>query len=150
MCFISCEGSNEVRVINTVNDSLIKSISLPASPAMLQLSQTSNRLFVSCPFDSLSFSTNIGSVNVISASDLRLVKTINTGFQPFGLAINEADQSVTVANANIHVKGPSPHHVSGCGGRNGYLTVIDMRTLALIPGKKYELAVFPFDVTVKK
>ena len=38
---------------------------------------------------------------------------------------------------NYDTNGPAPHHVSECGGRNGYLTVIDMSTLELYQKKLF-------------
>jgi DNA-binding beta-propeller fold protein YncE len=136
-------------VLDTASDSLISSIQLAAGPAMLQLSNSTGLLFASCPYDSSSFKNTIGSVAVINTVNNQLLKVIDSGFQPFGLGINEEEGVVAVANANIRSRGPTPHHVSGCGGRDGYLTYIDLKTLTVLPGIRYELAVYPFDVAAK-
>lgn len=38
---------------------------------------------------------------------------------------------VYVANRNAVADGPAPHHSTECGGRNGYVTTIDLNTSQL-------------------
>jgi DNA-binding beta-propeller fold protein YncE len=75
-----------------------------------------------------------------------VVKTINTGYQPYGLAADDELGLVAVANANISAAGPASHHESGCGKKNGNVTFINTTTLELVAGKKLEVAVFPYAV----
>jgi hypothetical protein len=49
-----------------------------------------------------------------------------------------------IANRNVAAGGPAPHHATNCGGRNGYVTFIDMSIQQLIPGKRIEVAVDPY------
>ncbi|MFM7822433.1 MAG: YncE family protein, partial [Bacteroidota bacterium] len=99
-------------------------------------------LFVSCEVGN--------SVTVIDMDALTHVKDIFVGFQPHGLAVDEAEGVVYVANRNTSTSGgPIPHHTSSCGGRNGYLTMIDLNTLNLVSGFKMELSVDPYSVFVR-
>ncbi|MFM7729348.1 MAG: hypothetical protein ACKO7B_21800, partial [Flavobacteriales bacterium] len=52
--------------------------------------------------------------------------------QPHGIAVDDDHELVYVANLNIDSNGPAPHHVSDCGGRNGYVTCINQQTLQLV------------------
>jgi hypothetical protein len=60
---------------------------------------------------------------------------------------------VFVANRNQTTGGPAPHHSSNCGGKNGYITFIDMNTLELVPYgtsfKKVEVSVDPYSIAVR-
>ena len=90
------------------------------------------------------------SVTIIDMITDTGIKTISTGYEPHGLAADDKSNLVYVANRNTPVSGgPPPHHVSECGGRNGYLTIIDMNTLELVPGFKTELSVDPYSVMVR-
>jgi DNA-binding beta-propeller fold protein YncE len=148
-CYIACSGSNEIRVLNMLNDSLIGIIPLGASPAFISLSELTNRLFVSCPDDEISFPGNRGSVEIIDLLTNTVYKKINTGYQPYGIAADDRQKIVTVVNANISSAGPASHHASRCGQKNGNVTFIDLNTLELIPHKKREVAVFPFGAALR-
>ena len=141
--YVTCEAIDEVRVFNSANDSLIATIPTGDFPQEFTLSPKHNLLFVS---------NMIGnSVTIIDMSDDTFIKTLTTGYEPHGLAVDDIRDRVYVANRNTAVSGgPPPHHVSECGGRNGYLTIIDINTLDLVPGYKTELSVDPYSVMVRK
>jgi DNA-binding beta-propeller fold protein YncE len=89
-------------------------------------------------------------VTVIDIDNLSPIKNITTGFDPHGLAVDDVEDVVYVANRNLPLSGgPPPHHTSSCGGRNGYMTVINMATLELEPGFKSELSVDPYSVMIR-
>jgi DNA-binding beta-propeller fold protein YncE len=148
-CFIGCEFSNEIRMIDMQTDSVKGVFSLPASPSQMDVYEEAGLLFVTCPEDAITFSGNLGSVIVIDYVNKTIIKKINTGFEPYGLGIDRVKKVVAVSNANLNSGGPAPHHTTGCGGRNGYVTFIDLNTLALIQGKKIEVGVFPCWVSVR-
>jgi DNA-binding beta-propeller fold protein YncE len=148
--YVSCERSQDIRVIQSSNDSLLASIPVGTIPQFMALYKAGNLLFVSCPYDTLSFPGNKGCVVVIDCQSNMLVKKINTGIQPYGIAIDESKQIACVANGNSGVGSHSAHHVTKCGGQNGNVTFIDLNTLDLIPGKKAEVAVYPYSVAIRK
>jgi DNA-binding beta-propeller fold protein YncE len=140
--FLSCQTRNEIRVFNSADDSFISAIPTATNPLEMAFSPSKGYLFVSCEGGN--------AVTVIDYTNLSHVKDIIVGFQPHGLAVDELKSQVYVANRNTPSGGgPAPHHTSACGGRNGYLTIIDMNTLNLVPGFKMELSVDPYSVTVR-
>lgn len=147
--YASCQKSNELRVMQTSNDSLVAIIPTGSYPQEFAISEQMPYLFVTCPEDTLSFPGTRGSVSVIDYSTHTFVKKINTGFQPHGIGVDDLKKMVYVANRNVTTKGPAPHHSSSCGGRNGYITFIDMNSLTLIPNKRYEVSVDPYSIAVK-
>lgn len=148
--YASCEKSNEVRVLSTANDSLIAIISTGIFPQEFSFSTSTNYLFVSCPEDTISFPGKRGCVTVIDYQNNTFVKKIFTGFQPHGLAVDDDKKEVLVANRNVNPNGPAPHHSNDCGGRNGYISFIDINTLELVPGKKSEISVDPYSAAYRK
>jgi YVTN family beta-propeller protein len=141
--YVACAASGEIRVVDMQRDSLIGAITLGSSPAFMGISAAMHQLFVSCPDDEASFPGNRGAVVVIDLQTNTIIKRINTGYQPYGIAVDEAHNRVAVINANVSSGGPASHHVSGCGKKNGNVTFIDLGTLELVPDKKLEVAVFP-------
>ena len=98
--------------------------------------------------DEITFPGKVGSVSVINYKTNTLVKSIYTGTQPHGIAVDDAKKLVYVANRNATTKGPAPHHTSLCGGRNGSVSVIDLNTLTLT-NKKIEVSVDPYFVDIR-
>ena len=148
--YVTCVHSNEVRVMQTSNDSLLKTISLSSYPQQISFSKTTPYFFVSCPDDSISFPGLVGSVSVINQDDLTLVKRIYTGFNPYGMAVDDTRKMVYVTNMNTSSNGLMSHHTGTCGGKNGYITFIDLNTLSLIPDKKIEVSVSPYSISIRK
>lgn len=148
-CYIICQNTEDLKVLDVQTNTIIKTISLPAAPMCMDYSAKHNKLFISCTEDISSFAPLRGSVCVVDINTLTLQKTIYSGYQPYGLAVDDARGLVAVANANLNSAGPAPHHTSNCGGRNGNVSFIDLNTLSLINGKKSEVAVFPISVGVR-
>jgi DNA-binding beta-propeller fold protein YncE len=146
LCYIACAASKEIRVVDMKKDSLVTVITLDSSPAYMAVSKAAKKLFVSCPDDVTSFTGNRGSVAVIDLQSNVILKKIKTGYQPYGIAINDELKIAAVVNASISSAGPASHHVSGCGKKNGNVTFIDLNTLNLISGKKLEVAVYPYGI----
>jgi DNA-binding beta-propeller fold protein YncE len=78
------------------------------------------------------------------------VTQLFTGWQPHGLYVDDHGGVVFVANRNVNPAGPPAHHGNTCGGKNGYVTLIDMNTGALVPGFKTEVSVDPFAVSIRE
>lgn len=156
--YVSCQATNEVRVFQTSNDSLITVIPVGTLPQEFDVSTTHPYVFVTCT-EAAAGSGKKGLVYVIDANTNAIVTSIYTGYQPHGIAVSDAENLVYVANLNYDPNGPAPHHVSSCGNRNGYLTIIDMSTLQLFnktqsDGVSYqyknELLSFPYFVSIRK
>lgn len=151
--FVTCQGSSDVRVFQTSNDQLLATIPAVGLPAEMVFSTSNNYLFITCTEDTLNFPGKRGSVAVIDYQSNSFVKYIYTGHQPHGIGIDESKGVVVIANRNATNEGPAPHHSTNCGGRNGYVTFIDMNTLELIPSgnsdKRIEVAVDPYSVSIR-
>lgn len=139
--FVTCRDSDQVRAIDASNDQVIAIIPAGDYPQMMAMSHSLPYLFV----------TNMQShtVTVIDYQTFQVIKTINAGFNPHGISVNDADGHVYVACRNVDLSGCPPHHSGNCDGRNGYLVIINLNTLDLIPGYKHELLVDPFSVSFR-
>jgi DNA-binding beta-propeller fold protein YncE len=147
ICYIACQQSNDIRVVDMKADTMLAAITLGSNPAFLAYSATSHILLASCPDDMNSFPRNRGSVAIIDTKTNTFIKRLNTGYQPYGLIADDQKNIVAVVNSNI--SGPGSHHASGCGTKNGNLSFIDLNTLELIPEKQLILAVFPFAISLR-
>lgn len=147
--YITCQQSNEVRVMQTSNDSLLAAIPTGIFPVEMDLSDTYPYLFVSCMEDNNAGSQMKGKVYVINTTDNSIITSVFTGHQPHGIGVNDELSKVFVTNRNASVGGPAPHHASQCGGgNNGYVTIIDLNTLELVPDFKAEVSVDPYGLGI--
>lgn len=142
--FLTCQGSNEVRVLSRATNALVATIPVGGFPQEMGFSKKHPYLFVSCMEDLTTFPPLRGSVYVIDYRDFSVVGRVYTGHQPHGIAVDDANDRVYITNRNRDPGGPAPHHSSLCAGRNGYITAIDMNTLTLVPGFKAEVSVDPY------
>lgn len=151
--FVTCQGTSELRIFQKGTDQLLAIIPVGALPSEMSASALHNYLFVSCPEDIISFPGKRGAIWVIDINTNSLISTIYSGHQPHGLAVDDTKNLVYVANRNATSDGPAPHHFGACGGRNGYVTFIDMNTLTLLKtgtnDKKVEVSVDPYSVAVR-
>lgn len=156
--FVSCQKSNEVRIFKTSNDSLISIIPVGIKPQEFSVSSTRPYIFVTCTEDPIDVNRK-GSVYIINYTTNTVVDFQYTGYQPHGIAVDDIDDCVYVTNLNYDQDGPVPHHVSNCGGRNGYLSIIDMATLKMYQKQlsdgsvfqyKNELLNFPYFIDLRK
>jgi YVTN family beta-propeller protein len=148
--YVSCQNTDEVRVYNTANDALLAVIPTGNFPQELALSAKRNLLFVSCMEDENTFINTKGSLFVIDMGTNSVIKKLNCGYQPHGIAVDDQNDLVIIANRNASEDGPAPHHTSDCGGRNGYLTYANLQTLEMIPSKKVEVSVDPYFVSIRE
>jgi DNA-binding beta-propeller fold protein YncE len=149
--FVTCQGSDQVAMMDARTDKFIRLIQVGNKPQELSISASRNVLFVSCMEDSTASFSNAYTRGSVYAIDLTTYATtaINVGFQPHGLAVDDANGLVYVANRNVSLSGLAPHHTTSCGGRNGFLTYIDMNTMQILPGRKTELASDPYSVAIR-
>lgn len=152
--FVTCQGTSEVRVMQTSNDSLLAIIPVGALPSEMSFSTTTPFLYVTCTEDTLTNSGKRGSVAIINTTTNTLQSTIYAGHQPHGIEVDDVKKLVYVANRNATNDGPAPHHSSECGGRNGYISFIDLitRNMVLTSNgsiKKVEVSVDPYSISVK-
>ncbi len=159
--YVTCQGTSEVRVMQYIaggNDTLIRVISVGANPSEMDVS--SDKLFVTCEEDSLTFAGKMGSVYIIDMTTNQLYTSspsIYTGHQPHGIAVDMDKNLVYVANRNKTIGGPAPHHTSVCSGKDGYITIIDIghsnyKLLQTTTGtdKRIEVSVDPYEIAIRR
>lgn len=147
--YVTCQGTNELRIFKTMTDSLLQVIPTSGVPQLMSFSEKNPYVFVPCMGDTANPNAQ-SSVNVIDLNTNQLIKTIYTGNQPRSCAVDDANNWVWVANRNISGVGWAPHHTTACQGRNGYVTIIDQSSLQLLPKWKCEVSVDPYHVTIRK
>ena len=156
--FVSCQLSNEVRVFNLTNDSLLAVIPVGTKPQEFSVSHSTPYIFVTCTEDVLDAHRK-GSVYIINYQTLQVVGSVYPGYQPHGISVDDDHHCVYVANLNFDTSGPAPHHSTTCGGRNGYMSIIDLHTLQLFTQHlsdgssfeyKNEVLPFPYFVEYRK
>ncbi|MCC7302361.1 MAG: hypothetical protein IT233_06945 [Bacteroidia bacterium] len=150
--FVTCQGPSlsQMRIFQTSNDSLLAVIPLGAYPSEMAVADPLPYVFVTVMEDVSTFPGKRGSVAVINYQTHQLITSVYTGHQPHGIGVSNSRKRVYVANRNLEPSGPAPHHSSLCGGRNGYLTIIDMNTMQLVPGIRTELSSDPYSVGVRE
>jgi len=116
----------------------------------MALSESKQYLFVVCMEDGANTTPNArGSVYIIDYNTDKVVKILYGDFyQPHDIAIDETDGLLFINSTNQNPSGPAPHHVSACGGRDGWYTIYDLNTL-LPDGKRYEAGVFPYAISAR-
>jgi DNA-binding beta-propeller fold protein YncE len=146
--YVTCQGVNEVRVYNTANDSLIKVIPTTGVPQLIAFSRKHPYAFVSC-IEDVSGAATKSSVNIINTNSDQVIKSIDPGYQPRGIAVDDDNECVWIANRNVNGLGITPHHSTLCEGNKGYVTLIEMSTLELKQSWKTEVGVDPYCVAIR-
>ncbi len=152
--FVTCQGTSEVRIMQTSNDSLLATIPVGALPSELSFSTTTPFVYVTCTEDLTSFPGKRGSVAIINYFTNTLVGMIYTGHQPHGIEVDDANKMVYVVNRNYSSDAPAPHHSTECGGQNGNVSFINLstNTMILTPSggiKKVEVSADPYSVAIR-
>lgn len=149
--FLTCQASNEIRVMDAHTDQLLKVIPVGSFPQEMALSTSKPYIFVTCEEEvTPEFPNFKGCVYVINYKTMELVKRIPGPFyQIHGITVDDKNGKVYVASRNVSVKGPAPHHTSQCAGRNGYYNVYDLNTLQPATNRRFESTVDPYSADVR-
>lgn len=150
--FVTCWNSHEVRVYDGQSHTLLEVISMPDVPQKMVYSTSTNRLFVSCMDDLVTWAgepLKRGSVVAIDAGNHQIEQTIYSGYQPHEMLVDETEGVLVVLNRNNEADGPASHHASTCGEKNGYVSLIDLHTLELVPDYKPEVLADPIGISGK-
>lgn len=144
--FVTCQQSNQVRVMSTAGDILLQTISTGQYPLEMTMSISKNKLYVTCQDEPGNTPNSKGCVTVINMSTYQATNYL-VGYQPHGIAIDETNGLVVVASRNYLAGGPVPHHTSNCG-TNGFVNFFNLNTMQLL-SKKIEVASDPYSVTIR-
>lgn len=149
--FLTCETSNEVRVMDAYGDTLIKTINVGKKPKEIATSTSKPYMYITCMEDDANPNPKaLGSVYVINYNTLEIEEVIYGNFaQPHGITVDEQYQRLYIVSTNRSPNGPSPHHASECGGRNGYYQVYDLNTLKPINNRRYEVTPDPYSIDAR-
>lgn len=148
--YVTCQGKDQVRVYRTSDDSFVDSIMVGEYPLEMFFSENDPYLFVTCEYDQTPPELNRGCVSVINYQTNKEIKRLRLNMaEPHGVVVDDKERLVYVTNRNIS-GGSVPHHSSGCSGKNGFISFIDMNTLEVIPNKKVEVAVDPYGIGIRK
>jgi YVTN family beta-propeller protein len=88
--YVVCETSDELRVVNTQNGSLIKRIAVGHVPRGLSLSSDGKQIYVANSWTD--------TISVIDAEKLETVRTLATGFEPISAVADRRGETLYVAN----------------------------------------------------
>lgn len=147
---VSCQNSNDIRIMDAHNDTLIKVVPVGRFPQEIDVSKTNPYVYVSCMNDDNSRPGMKGSVYVINYNTGALIGKIEGDFyEPHGLAVDDANNKLLVVSSNRDPSGPSPHHATACFGRAGWYSVFDATTLMPLSNNRYQLAVQPYSAGVR-
>ncbi|MDF2448144.1 MAG: hypothetical protein K0R26_648 [Bacteroidota bacterium] len=142
--FVTCQKTNEVRVVATAGDVLVQSISTGKYPSEMAINN--NYLYVTCQ-DEPSPNSNIrGCISQINLFTYQN-QNFEVGYQPHGLVLDEAKDVLVVASRNISTAGPIPHHLGVCG-RNGFVNYFQASTMMLLK-QKTEVASDPYSIAIR-
>jgi len=144
--FVSCQASNQVRVMSTVGDVLLQTINTGQYPLEFAISAAKNKLYVTCEYEPGLNPNSKGCINMIDLSTYQSTKYM-VGYEPHGIAIDETNGFIIVASRNTGVTGPVPHHTGVCG-RNGFVNYFNINTMQLL-SKKTEVAADPYSVSIR-
>ena len=88
--FVVCEGSDEVRVVDTRSGKVFASIPVGHQPRDLAFSPDGRRIYVTNSWTD--------NVSVIDAQALKVVGTLPAGAEPTGVVVDRSGQTLYVAN----------------------------------------------------
>jgi len=88
--FVVCEGSDELRVVDTRSGKLIARVSVGHQPRGISLSPDGHQIYVTNSWTD--------SVSVIDVTTLQVIATLPTGAEPTGVVVDRTGQTLYVAN----------------------------------------------------
>ncbi|HZD30260.1 MAG TPA: beta-propeller fold lactonase family protein, partial [Candidatus Angelobacter sp.] len=88
--YVLCEEGDEVRMVDTRNSTVAKTVAVGHVPRGLALSPDGTRLYVANSWDD--------TVSEIDTSSLTVVRTLATGFEPNGVVADRPGKTLYVAN----------------------------------------------------
>lgn len=144
--FVTCQGTNEIRVLSTIGNNVLQIIPSGVYPQEMVKSVAKNKLYVSCVNDPNPNPKIQGSITVLDMSTYSYAN-YKVGYQPHGLGLDEVNGYLIVASRNIITNGPTPHHTGVCG-RNGFVNYFNLNNMQLLT-KKTEIASDPYSVAVR-
>ena len=147
--FVTCQGSNEVRIMDAHKDTLIAAISVGISPVEMAISSSKPYVFVTCQEDNSSRPGMKGSVYAINYNTLQATRIDGDFYQPHGIAVDDRNGIIYVASTNANPDGPAPHHPTAFAGRAGWYSLLNLNTLQAYDNRRYQLLVSPYSAATR-
>lgn len=144
--FVSCQKSNEVRVMDVLTRQLLSVIPCGVFPQEIAVSKLKNKIYVTCMEDSVTFGSGRGVLSEIDMATYQ-INNYKVGYLPHGVGVNDQYGYVYVASRNIYTSGPAPHHTTNCG-RNGFVSYFELNSMKLLT-KKTEVASDPYAIAIR-
>ena len=88
--FVVCEGTDELRVVDTQSSQVIARIPVGHEPRGIALSHDGRRIYITNSWTD--------NVSVIDAAALKVIETLPTGAEPTGVVLDRSGQTLYVAN----------------------------------------------------
>ncbi len=147
--FVTCQTTNDVRIMDAHSDTLIARIPVGIFPQEMAISTTEPYLFVTCMEDVSTVSGMKGSVYVINYNTLETRVIYGDFYQPHGITVDDINGLVYVVSTNANPTGPAPHHATACTGRAGWYSVYNLHTLQPVNNYRYQVTVMPYSAAAR-
>ncbi len=137
--YVSCQLTNEVRLISRDSSKFVKSIPVGTYPLIMDITPDGQYIYVA--------NRNSNDVSVIRTSDNTVATTIsNVGPQPHGVAIDSGGKYAYVTCENTGASSEPPHHPTSGSLAPGFIVVIDISTNSVV--KTIEVSNFAAGIAV--
>ncbi|MEI8279456.1 MAG: hypothetical protein WCG87_06805 [Bacteroidota bacterium] len=146
--FVTCQASNEVRVMDAHADTLIKAIPVGIYPQDMAISNSTPYLFVTCEQDNSTHAGFKGSVFAINYNTYETIRIDGDFYQPNGIAVDDQNGLLYIVSRNL-TGGVVAHHTSICGGNDGWYNVYDLKTFKPLNNIRYEGASDSYDASTR-
>lgn len=143
--YFTCQASNEIREFDLNANTCTQIIPVGTFPQAMAYSTTFNTLYVSCELDNNG--NSLGSIVAINLNNYATQK-VYVGYQPHGIAIDEANNLLYVPSRNLVGTGIPPHHSSICNGKNGFVSILQLPDMS-IKKQRIELSVDTYFAKVR-
>ena len=147
--FVTCQGTNEVVVMDAHADTVIKRIPVGTFPQEMALSTAEPYIFVTCMEDANPNPGMKGSVYAINYNNYETHPIYGDFYQPHAITVDDRNGQFYVVSTNANPSGPAPHHATACGGRAGWYSIYNTRTLQPFNGRRYQLSVMPYSAATR-
>ena len=150
--FVTCENSNELRVMDAHADTLIKVIPLGIKPQEGALSHNPETpyLFIACINDLSSHPAAKGSVYVINYNTYEVVAKLYGDFMlPHDVTVDDRDGLVFIPSTNGDPTITNFHHCLPGTCNPGWYSVYDLHTLRPVNNIRHQVLAGPYSIAAR-
>jgi YVTN family beta-propeller protein len=141
--FVTCEASNEIRVMDAHKDKLLAVFNVPTKPQEIALSLKQPLMLFTCMEGASTLAGTRGAVVAINYQTMQMQTIYGNFWQPHGIAIDDVNGTFYVVSTNIG--GPfTGHNHTSSSGKIGWYGIYDLNTLQPLNNRQYELLSQPY------